>query len=187
MPGPNLITVLRGLKVRVSTMDAFLRANGKAHGTDGTLFVPFYDSETPDEITALLREKAGSNDMLYVVPSIESHDRSTHVYVAYSYAHVYAQRCVTADDPTERIPGEFEKLQEEILKFGAGDEEGRVGLFVVYTDQPGPDPPELAERRKTPIHCGMCDETYDYWTKRQWHRKQVHGLDEPLNGLPENA
>lgn len=39
MPGPNLITVLRGLKVRVSTPDAFLRANGKPHGTDGSSFI----------------------------------------------------------------------------------------------------------------------------------------------------
>lgn len=88
MPGPNLVTVLRGLKVRVSTMNAFLVANGKLHGTDAFSFVPFYDSGTPDEISALLREKAGSDEILYVVPSVEGHDRSSHVYVAYSYLHV---------------------------------------------------------------------------------------------------
>ena len=41
--------------------------------------------------------------------------------------------------------------------------------------------------KQKPIYCGMCDETFDYWTKKQWHRNQVHGLDEPLNALPENA
>lgn len=146
MPGPNLITVLRGLKVRVSTIDAFLRANGKPHGTDGSSFVPFYNSETPDEISALLRAKAGSDDILYVVPSVESHDRSSHVYVAYSYLHVYAQRCITANDPADKIPQGFEKPREEILKFGGDGEEGLVGLFVVYTNRPGPNPPELKAR-----------------------------------------
>lgn len=146
MPGPNLITVLRGLKVRVSAMDAFLRANGKPHGTDGSSFVPFYNSETPDEISALLRAKAGSGDILYVVPSVESHDRSPHVYVAYSYLHVFAQRCITANDPADKIPQGFEKLREEILKSGGDGEEGLVGLFVVYTDRPGPNPPELKAR-----------------------------------------
>ncbi|KAH8777757.1 hypothetical protein F5883DRAFT_696637 [Diaporthe sp. PMI_573] len=175
MPGPNLITVLRGLKVRVSTMDAFLIANGKLHGTDSSSFIPFYDSGTPDEISALLRAKAGSDDILYVVPSVEGHDRSSHVYVAYSCLHVYAQRCITANDPADKIPEGFRKLREEILKSG-GD-----------NDRPGPNPPELEGRFKQPIHCGMCDETFDYWTKRQWHRNQVHGLDEPLNALPENA
>ncbi|KAH8756337.1 hypothetical protein F5883DRAFT_468674 [Diaporthe sp. PMI_573] len=187
MPGPNLITVLRGLKVRVSTMDTFLRANGMPHGTDGTSFVPFYDNETPDEITALLRVKAGSNNILYVVPSIECHDRSSYVYIAYSYVHVYAQRCITPDNPADKIPEGFKKLREEILKSSKDNEEGLVALFVIYTDQPGPNPPELQERQKKPIYCGMCDETFDYWTKRQWHRNQVHGLDEPLNALPENA
>lgn len=146
MPGPNLITVLRGLKVRVPTMDAFLRANGKPHGTDGSSFVPFYNSETPDEISALLRAKAGSDYILYVVPSVESHDRSSHVYVAYSYLHVYAQRCITTNDPADKIPQGFEKLREEILKSGVDGEEGLVGLFVVYTDRPGPNPPELKAR-----------------------------------------
>lgn len=152
MPGPNLITVLRGLKVRVSTMDAFLIANGKRHGTDSSSgFVPFYDSGTPDRITALLRSKAGSDEILYLVPSVEGHDRSSHVYVAYSYFHVYAQRCITTDDPPDKIPEGFEKLREEILQFGGDDEEGLVGLFLVYTERPGPDPPEIQERNKASI------------------------------------
>lgn len=148
MPGPNLITVLRGLKVRVSTMDAFLRANGMPDGIEERMSVPFYDKQTPDEVSALLREKAGSADILYVIPYIEIHNQSSHVYVAYSYVHVYAQRCITPDDPTDKIPEGFENLREDILQHGGDDEEGRVGLFVVYTDRPGPDPPELEERER---------------------------------------
>lgn len=158
MPEPNLITVLRGLKVRVSTMDAFLIANGKPHGTDGSSFVPFYDGDKPDEISALLRAKAGSDEILYVVPSVEGHDRSSHVYVACSYLHVYAQRCITANEPADRIPEGFRKLLEEILKFGGHDEEGLVGLFVIYTEErSGPDPPELEERYKASIEFRPCD------------------------------
>ena len=70
------------------------------------------------------------------------------MYVAYSCLHVYAQRCITANDPADKIPEGFRKLREEILKSGGDNEEGLVGLFVVYTDRPGPNPPELEGRIK---------------------------------------
>lgn len=145
MPEPNLVTVLRGLKVCASTMDAFLIANGKPHGTDGSSFVTFYDGDRTDEI-------------LYVVTSVNGHDRSSHVYVAYSYVHVYAQRYITTDEPAEKIPEWFGKLPEEILKFGGDEEEGLVGLFVIYTEErSGPDPPELEERYKASIELRPCE------------------------------
>lgn len=78
------------------------------------------------------------------------------MYVAHSYLHVYVQRCITANDPADKIPEGFKKLREEILKFGGDDEEGLVGLFVVYTERPGPDPPELEERYKARIQFRPC-------------------------------
>ena len=156
MPGSSLVTVLRGLKTHVSTMNVFLIANGKPHGTGGFSFVPFYDSGTFDEISSLLRAKAGSNEILYVVPSVEGHDRYSHVYVAYSYFHVYAQRCITVNYPADKIPEGFGSLRGEILKSGGDDEEGLVGFFVVYTNRLGPDPPELEERYQASIKLQTC-------------------------------
>lgn len=129
-------------------MNAFLIANDLPHRTDGSLFVLFYDSGSPDEISALLRGKAESDEILYVVPSVEGHDRSSHVYVAYSYLHVYAQRCITNNDPADKVPEGFLKLREDILKYSRDDDEALLALFVVYTERPGPNPPELEERYK---------------------------------------
>lgn len=67
------------------------------------------------------------------------------MYVPYRYIHVYAQRCITANDLYDKIPEGFSKLRKEIFKFGGDDEEGLVGWFVVYTERPGPDLPEIQE------------------------------------------
>ncbi|KAL1877429.1 hypothetical protein Daus18300_002415 [Diaporthe australafricana] len=159
MSGAKLVTVLRGLKVRVSTMNAFLIANDLPHGIDGFSFVPFCDSGSPDEIYALLHAKVGSDEILYVVPGV-------------------------SPDPA---PEGILRLRQDILKYGEDDDEGLLGLFVIYTERLGPNPSELEERYKEPINCDRCSETVDYWPNKQWHRNQVHGLDEPLNALPENA
>lgn len=156
MPGPNTITALRGFKVRISTLNAFLVANGKEHGAEEG-FPPFYDGPDPDDISALLREKVAINEsgentdgILYVVPSVEGHDRSPYAYIAYSYVHVYAQRRITPESPPEQVPRGFEELREEILAYSKDREEnqeGLMGLFIVFTDErPSPDPPELQER-----------------------------------------
>lgn len=163
MPGSNTITALRGFRVRLSTLDKFLVANGKAHGAENG-FAPLYDfdkPEGPDEISAILRAKAGGGSgILYVVPAAEGHDVTPYVYVAYQYRHVYSQLRITPHDPPEQpIPAEFEQLRQEILSYreNAGDgssqgndqEDGAMGLYIVYTeDRSAPDPPELRERYK---------------------------------------
>lgn len=59
MPGPNLITALRGFKVRLSTLDNFLVAHGKPHGTNTGTIPPIYkyddEGNATDEVSELLR------------------------------------------------------------------------------------------------------------------------------------
>lgn len=158
MPGTNTVTGLRGFKIRLTTLDRFLIANGKVHGAANG-FAPLYDfdkPEGPDEISALLRAKAGGGSgILYVVPAAEGHDFTPYVYVAYQYRHVYSQLRITPlDPPKEPVPVGFEQLRQEIFGFRAsshdaaaqeaGEEDGAMGLYIVYTEErSSPTPPEL--------------------------------------------
>lgn len=163
MPGSNTITALRGFRVRLSTLDKFLFANGNVHGAENG-FAPLYHfdkPEGPDEISALLRAKAGGDSgILYVVPAAEGHDITPYVYVAHQYRHVYSQLRITSQDPPEQpVPPGFEQLREEILGYrasagdgasqGIDEEDGVMGLYIVYTEgRSAPNPPELQERYK---------------------------------------
>jgi hypothetical protein len=87
------------------------------------------------------------------MPSVEGHNRSW-VYIAYSYAQVYAHRQITPQDPPEQIPQGFEELRQDILKYSASpddENDGLLGLFIVFTEcRPGLTPPELLERYQVP-------------------------------------
>lgn len=170
MPGPNLVTALRGFKVRTSTLDKFLIAHGKSNGTDSGAVPPNYtyddNGKATDEISevlsAQLQAVAGKGSslatVLLVMPSVEGHSRPSWSYVAYSYAHVYAQRHITSQDPLEQIPEGFEELRQDVLRYSLSSEEndeGLVGLFVVITEgRPGPCPPELLEREQ--VRSSLC-------------------------------
>ncbi|KAG8165338.1 hypothetical protein KVR01_005613 [Diaporthe batatas] len=111
-------------------------------------------------------------------------------YVAYSCAHIYAQRHVTPQGPDEKVPQGFKELRQGVLNYSSSSEgdEGLMGLFIVITEaRPGPTPPELQERWQTLIPCGLCEQTFQMWSTRQGHRNEVHGLDEELDALPSNA
>jgi hypothetical protein len=139
-------TILRGFKVSVAVLDAFLAANG----IDETYGIPPFYKNHPDKdpISALLFTKitkaggtANKNKFRIMIPSREGHDRSTVAYVTYSWVTIYAHRELRLDEdlPME-VPTGFEELRREILSFGGGiadsnkiADEGRIGLFVVYT------------------------------------------------------
>ncbi|KAG8159399.1 hypothetical protein KVR01_011060 [Diaporthe batatas] len=194
MAGPDLVTALRGFKIRTTTLNKFLIAYGKPLGIDSAYIPPAYDYDdngnATDEISEVLRANSGLASVLLVMPSVEGHSRSSWAYVAYSYAHIYAQRNITPQDPAEQIPQGFEELRQDVLKHSSSLEEGEglMGLFVVLTeDRPGPTPRELQERNRTPILCGLCDQTFDMWSTRQGHRNKVHGMHEEIDALPDNA
>jgi hypothetical protein len=153
MAGPDLVTALRGFKIRTATLDKFLIAHGKPLGTNSANVPPFYDYDdngnATDEISAVLRASCGVATVLLIMPSIEGHSPSSWAYIAYSYTHIYAQRHITPQDPLEQKPQGFKELRQDILKYSSSseDDEGLMGLFVVITEaRPGPTPPELRQR-----------------------------------------
>lgn len=160
MPGPNLITVLRGFKVRTSTLDEFLVANGKAHGIQTGTLPPLYtyddNGNATDEISEVLRSRvqaAGGTDttgVLFLVPPVEGHDHSAWAYISYSYSQVYAQRRITTEDPPERVPPGFEELRRKILGYSSSPDckdEGLIGLYIVLSEKRASSLPAVLKER----------------------------------------
>lgn len=150
------VTLLRGLKVSVSTLDAFLAANG----VNETYGAPPFTEDHPekDAISALLHAKLGIDAdpqrmARVIIPQRKGMNRSTIAYVAYTWVMVFAHRQIELDTelPAD-APATFEALCREILGYSRdGAEsvpgEGTVGLFLVSTDE-GKYVPEVLRKRK---------------------------------------
>jgi hypothetical protein len=120
------VTLLRGFRVSVSTLDAFLHANG----VDETYGWPPLDPAT-DATTVLLHSKLGSEAdpqkmARVVIPQRKAKNKSTVAYVAYAWVMAYAHREVDPDTELPlHPPSAFEALRKEILAFGDKSTEAR--------------------------------------------------------------
>ncbi|KAF4462273.1 hypothetical protein FALBO_10905 [Fusarium albosuccineum] len=160
---PGSTSILRGFRISVATLDAFLLANG-VEDTYGA--PPFYqDHPDKDAISKLLYSKitkaGGTADKMnfrVMMPLRESMDYSTVAYVTYAWVSIFAHREILPDEdlPSE-VPKGFEELRQEILSFGDQVEDGykiandgKMGLFAVYTYEIRGlySPQELQERHK---------------------------------------
>ena len=166
MSTQNLVTALRGFKVRPQTFDKFLAMHGDINGTENGRDPPEYEynntGTASDKMSEILRARAtaihsssDSSGIVVVVPSGYPHDRSPWVYVAYSHIFVYAQRLIPTDDFEKEAPQGFEQLRQEILDCSFGldsPNEGLMGFYIVTTGgREGLLPAELLERRKVLI------------------------------------
>ncbi|KAK3986152.1 hypothetical protein QBC44DRAFT_344832 [Cladorrhinum sp. PSN332] len=152
-------TILRRFKVSVAVLDDLLAVNRvhKAYGTP-----PFY----------------------------QHHPEQDPISVTYAWvtAHTHRELRLDGDRPIE-VPTGFEELRNEILSFGDGIDnsdkianEGRMGLFVIYThDIRGLHvPKEIAEWTK----CGaVFDIPCRAFYKRQNHFIRIHRSKEGKNPL----
>lgn len=139
-------TILRGFKISVAVLDAFLAANGE-YETYGT--PPFYQHHPDkDRISILLYSKisrtdadADRNNFRVMIPSREGHDCSTVAYVTYAWVTIYAHRELDMDEDLPiAVPAGFEDLRQEVLSFCGSVrdpdrllDEGRMGLYAVHT------------------------------------------------------
>ncbi|KAK3305241.1 uncharacterized protein B0T15DRAFT_191797 [Chaetomium strumarium] len=147
-------TIIRGFKVSVLTLDAFLAA----HGVDQTYGAPPFYSHHPDDdpISKLLISKISQHDpnadksrFRVLIPLYESMPNFKTAYVAYAWVPVKAHREIKLDEylPAE-IPRGFEELRQEILSYeGLGKdefgnpakegeriaEEGKMGVYAIIT------------------------------------------------------
>lgn len=167
MPSLGSTTLLRGFKVSISVLDAFLAANCVPE-TFGT--PPFHrDHPDNDSISKLLYSRiteitgtsADQNLFRVVIPSRAPYNASRVAYVTYAWATVYAHREVDLEnDLPAAVPEGFEDLRQEILSHGDGvnglkdsdkiPDEGKMGVYMVYTFEIRGNftPTELLDRKK---------------------------------------
>lgn len=143
------ITVLRGFKITVSTLDAFLVANN-ASATDGT---PLHYPHHLDQVSNLLFSKVGdsgdNNNYRVIIPQRVGYSPADTAYVTYSWFIVYAQRELRNSDlPSEAPPG-FESLRREVLSFSntPNDQtDGQMGLYIVFIEEDNYTPEFIRQR-----------------------------------------
>lgn len=174
MPNLGSTTLLRGFKVSITLLDAFLAANCVPE-TFGT--PPFCrDHPHHDSISKLLysrfRALGGSRDadparFRLVIPSRAPYNASRVAYVTYVWVTVYAHREVDLDGDLRAEPPEgFEELRQEILSAGDGmlidsrdkiADEGKMGVYMAYTFEIRGSftPSELLDRKK--VSCRPAD------------------------------
>lgn len=143
------ITVLRGFKVSVSTLDAFLVAN-KARATDGD---PVHYPHHIDQVFNLLFTKMGNsgdnNNYRIIIPQRVGYSPADTAYITYSLFMVYAQRELRDSDLPSEAPSAFESLRREVLSFSNtpnDDTDGQMGLYVVFTEEENFKPEFIRQR-----------------------------------------
>lgn len=155
------VTVLRGFKVSVSTLDAFLFAN-EVSATNGT---PPYYPHHPDRATDLLFSKMGEwgdkTNYRVIIPQRVGYNSADTAYVTYSWFMVFAQRELRSDDLPSEVPPAFECLRDEVLSFSKNPEDevdGQMGLYVVFTEENLYMPEYIRQRNLIrDIKCDFCD------------------------------
>lgn len=156
------VTVLRGFKVSISTLDAFLLANG-VDATYGT--PPFYeDHPDSDPVSKLLFSKMGEagdkNDYRLIIPQCEGHSPADTAYITYVWFMVYAQRELRDSDLPSEIPPAFNGLRDDVVSFSENPHnqiDGQMGRYVVFTQERNYMPEEMYQQNlivslNTPPH-----------------------------------
>lgn len=144
------ITVLRGFKVSVSTLDAFLDAN---HCSETYGHPPYYPDH-PDLVTSeLLFSKMGEsgdkNNYRVIIPQREGYNHADTAYITYSWFMVHSQRELRDDDLPAEAPPAFDSLRKEVLSFSKTPNDqtnGQMGTYIVFT-QEGHYLPEYMQQR----------------------------------------
>ncbi|KUI72098.1 hypothetical protein VM1G_08045 [Cytospora mali] len=188
----QVIAIIRGLKVRIPVLDRFFAANG-VEETYG--IVPVYHID-PDEHSQLLRSKVGGSDSRtrIFIPHKTTYNESNFAYVAYAWDLVHAQKEIVLDGLPTDPPAGWASLTEGIMSFSTGEDDdqwkeaghGKMGLFIVVSENRHILPPSVKKRNTRPVLCDLCTATFDVFRDRQRHRMDEHGCTEGLNPLPDN-
>jgi hypothetical protein len=167
-------TIIRGFKVSVMTLDAFLAA----HGVDETYGTPpFYcDHPENDPISTLLFSKisqhdpnADKNRFRVLIPLYESKPRFKTAYVAYAWVPVRTHREIKMDEalPAE-IPKGFEELRQEILSY--------EGLGKDEFGNPATDEDKISDEGKMGVYAIITYNIRGGYRRDQWERYGSEGL-----------
>ena len=103
----GITTILRGFKVPLPILNAFLLANNINESEVLCRGIPpFYDYDSVDKVTMLLRNKVGNGDTKtqIFVPSRMGFNFAPSAYIAYNWTVVFAQRRLGPTDLDDSPP-----------------------------------------------------------------------------------
>ncbi|KAJ4405305.1 hypothetical protein N0V82_010339 [Gnomoniopsis sp. IMI 355080] len=152
----GMTTILRGFKVPLPILNAFLLANNINESEVLCRGIPpFYDYDSVDNVTTLLRNKVGDGDTKtrIFVPSRMGFHFASSAYIAYDWTVVFAQRRLSPTELDDSPPPGFEELRKEVLSYASDGNESLAdnaryqnAVFVVITDERVYNPPEIRQR-----------------------------------------
>lgn len=149
----TVTTFLRGFKVPLPTLDAFLLANNINESEMICRGIPPLYSKD-DQVTTLLRNKLGNKDAKtrIFIPSRTGFEDATSAYIAYDWIVVLVQRRLGRENFADNPPPGFEDLRREILSYAnraeslIDDAQYQNAVYVVITDEQTYVPHELKPR-----------------------------------------
>lgn len=121
LPPPGAVCVLRGFRIRPSTLDMYLALNGEYRGTNNGSFPPRYifgsDGPMTDQASEVLRRRMealggypeNSHRTLVVLPLTLSSEPSPWAYVPYIFSFTFTEFRITAAAPAAQMPPGFER------------------------------------------------------------------------------
>jgi hypothetical protein len=144
-------TFLRGFKVPLPILNAFLLAHNINESELLCAGIPPRYNKPNDEVTTLLRNKLGNRDnkTRVFVPLRTSFSLANSAYIAYDWKIAFAQRRLGPEDFADTPSPEFEDLRKEILSYAdtakplADDARYQNAVYIVITEEQTYFPPEF--------------------------------------------
>ena len=156
--------LLRGFKVPIPVLDAFLVANG----LDETYGTPPMDYKDP--ASDFLREKTGIPKIRLIIPARMHFSSADFGYIAYDWVMTFAQREIELDkELLDQAPAGFAELRNEIIGFAkeagvSAQPGGLTSLFTTVTDERAYDAQEVIDREEVSIYPSIPQEP---WVMKQ--------------------
>ncbi|POS70301.1 hypothetical protein DHEL01_v211305 [Diaporthe helianthi] len=144
-------TFLRGFKVPLPILNAFLLAHNINESELLCTGIPPRYNKPNDKVTTLLRNKLGNRDnkTRVFVPLRTSFSLANSAYIAYDWKIAFAQRRLGPEDFADTPSPEFEDLRKEILSYAdtakplADDARYQNAVYIVITEEQTYFPPEF--------------------------------------------
>ena len=135
----GLVAMVKGFKVDVEVLDAFLDENGLWE-TFGTRPLP----EQAEEITQLFKAKGVQGDVKVFVPHQIGYNNPNYMLVCFDWMLVYAIREFDSGSLQKNMPPGLKEIKT-MLKADSNE----VRTWVIFNDEEWPWTPELIVQRHT--------------------------------------
>ena len=145
-----LITALRGFKIPITALSAFLAAHS-AKLNFGGFIAPHERKALADFFKSILGEQVEAQ---VFIPQREGYSTSSIAYVAYTWVHIFVQREVHPQDLLEEAPIKFQQMRIDMMELSDTQLDmqdpafGKISQYIVFAGNDRWTPPILSEREK---------------------------------------